>query len=107
MKLLLNYKKNGYFFALIARNGQNAIFHGSKPGSSADNYEAIQIQETLAGSRIVRDSKTGTESTITWEAHERPPSDAEWGRLGFTFNKLEDARAWMLAMPQPKEAAQP
>lgn len=91
MKHLTEYVKNGYSFKLVQRQGNIAIFLGTKPNSISQNYEVIKVQTTEAGSRIVVSDKTGESLPIAWEAHERPPGDNQWGTLGWTYGNSKEA----------------
>jgi hypothetical protein len=101
MKQLIEYKKNGYEFKLVKREGPYAIFLGTKPNSISQNYEVIRVLVTEAGSRMVHDPKTDTDMEITWEAHERPPGDNEWGTRGWTYGNSKEALAKFNSLVHP------
>jgi len=88
---LIEYTKNQYRFTLVQRKSNCAIFAGLKLGVRAANYEVVRLRVTPAGSRVAHDPKTNTDIPIQWGAHERLPSDKEWGSHGFTCTTLESA----------------
>jgi hypothetical protein len=100
MKPLLEYIKNQYHFKLVERRGDYAIFAGNKPDKDNTNWEVIHLRVTTEGSRIVHDPKTNTDIPISWEAHERPPSDNEWGNHGWTCLTKETALIRLNALTQ-------
>ena len=82
MKLLTEYKRNGYNFTMLARLGDYAIFRGESE-TCAENYEVIEIQ-----------SHQGREVHGTFcPPSEYPPSNNQWGTKGWTSNDYESAEA--------------
>lgn len=81
MKKLTNYSKNGYEFRLEKRDGDIAIFLGTKLTEyekgwtvTSENWEVIHIQ-----------SHQGREIHGKYfEPAEFPPSNEQWGTKGFT-----------------------
>ena len=88
MKPLTEYTKNSFFFELVKREGDIAIFRGEKPdrGSVNTNWEVVRIQVTKSGS-----ASFGGGPTIAFEPREAPPSDYQWGLHGFTAISEEAA----------------
>jgi hypothetical protein len=103
MKPLTSYKKNGYQFKLVKREGPFAIFLGTKDGSASQNYEVIRVRLVLAGSRILTNPKPGSDPQIHWEAHEAPPGDHEWGVRGWTCCGILDAEAKLDSLLQQEK----
>jgi hypothetical protein len=81
MKILSEYKKNGYTFHQYKREGDFAIFKGTQEGNKHENWEVIQIQ-SHDGRNIM-----GNEVA----AAEYAPSNEQWGAKGWTHSRLEDA----------------
>lgn len=80
MKILTEYKKNGYEFTLVTRKGDYAIFEGTRKTGSK-TYEVIQIK-----------SHDGlTFDGVTTDPAEYAPSNNEWGSKGWTYRSLEVA----------------
>jgi len=78
MKLLTEYKRNGFTWQLVTRKGNAAIFQ------SQYGFEVIQIQShngrTIGGNYC--------------EPAEYPPSNEQWGSKGWTYriDQLEEAK---------------
>jgi hypothetical protein len=80
------YRKNGFTYELITREGDIAIFQQRlRPGAGCLAYEVIIVQKdpdrTIAGAFI--------------PAHERAPGNPDWGRYGWTYPTLVRAKAKM------------
>lgn len=77
------YAKNTFHYDVIARRGRYAIAEQrQKPGWRVLAYEVF----------IVRRVKEAKMFGTVVEAHESVPSNEEWGRLGWTYRTLEEAR---------------
>lgn len=81
MKILTEYKKNGYTFHQHKREGDFAIFKGTQEGNKHENWEVIQIQ-SHNGRTIM-----GNECPPA----EYAPSNEQWGSKGWSYTRLEDA----------------
>jgi hypothetical protein len=85
MKTLTEYSKNGYNFTLHSRDGDVAIFHGRATQSESESWEVIRIQ-----------SHNGREIQGKYfEPAEYPPSNEQFGRLGWSMPSEESARVKM------------
>lgn len=83
------YKKNTFYFEQVERQGQIAIFKQRlRPGVGCLAFEVIRIREEPE--RIIQG--------VTIPAHERAPGNEEWGRHGWTYPTIDDARAKMRAL---------
>jgi hypothetical protein len=80
MKLLTNYKKNGYQFSLIERAGAFAAFKGERVGGMS-TWEVIEVQ-SHDGLILFGDYCPPAEY---------PPSNAQWGVKGWTYMSEEKA----------------
>ena len=80
-----NYKKDGFNFELIERNGNVAIYKQSKPDYVSVNYETV----------IIRKRKTDNDFVGTKAGDEYLPSTSEWGMYGWSYRTLEQAREKM------------
>lgn len=81
MKTLTEYYKNGYDFTLVKREGDLAIAKGIRRGGNDTNWEVISIR-----------GHNGMMMGDNWvEPKEFAPSNAEWGRLGWTAINEQDA----------------
>lgn len=76
------YKKNGYDFKLIKRQGDVAIFSQYSEGEIIA-YEVFEI----------RKQKEADWGEIHYEAKERIPSNEEWGNNAYTVWTLKEAMA--------------
>ena len=74
MKLLKNYKKNGFEFTQLKRIGDIAAFEGVRE-SGAKTFEVIHIQKHDGGEVYGK----------TFEPSEYPPSNNQWGVKGWTY----------------------
>lgn len=83
MRILTNYRKHGFQFAVVHRESNLAVFLGTKEGSSCQNYETIHIQSH--NGRLIHGNEV--------EPAEYPPSDSQWGTKGWSFDSLDDALA--------------
>lgn len=83
MEKLLNYSKNKFYYELVLRQDDFAIFRQRlEPGRGCLAYEVIRI-------------RFREESTIfdkIWPAAEYAPSNEEWGTHGWTLPTLEAAQ---------------
>lgn len=79
MKILTEYKKNGYLFTQHKREGNYAIFKGQN--ENIVTWEVIQIQ-SHNGRNIM-----GNECPPA----EYAPSNEQWGSKGWTYSRLEEA----------------
>ena len=91
MKQLTEYSKNGYEFKLVKREGQYAIFLGTKENSISQNYEVIKIQSDNGGERFGR----------VFDPSEFPPSNNQWGTLGWTYGNSKEALAKFNSLVHP------
>lgn len=78
-----NYRKNGYEFNLIERNGDVAIYEQIEPITQRRvAYEVFEVmkypERVIAGQTVI--------------AREGTPSNEMWGQFGFTIWSLDDAR---------------
>lgn len=84
MKLIPEtFSKSGWQFRQIERKGNLAIFERSKD-EGKPHYEVVKIR-AHNGFKI-----PGTETMA--EPAEVYPSDTAWGRDGFTYSTLDEAR---------------
>jgi hypothetical protein len=89
------YKKNGFTYELVTREGDIAIFQQRlRPGVGCLAYEVIIVQKdpdrTIAGAFI--------------PAHERAPGNEEFGRKGWSMPTLQRARAKMAELVAAQES---
>ena len=77
MNKLTHYQKNGYLFEVIHRRDNIAIARESRHGSCEVFYVQSHNGMTIAGNQI--------------PPAEYPPSNAQWGSLGWTRPSLESA----------------
>ncbi len=83
MKPLANeFRRGGFRFRQICREGRFAIYEQTKPRHSLPHFEVVVIRQQAA--RVAPDGKI-------LAAGERYPSSCEWGDLGWTFNEKEAA----------------
>jgi len=90
MKVLKQYKKNGFSFDIIERDGEFAIAKGVR-GSGVVSFEVITIRQHNGlnfGDR-------------TTEPAEYPPSNTEWGSKGWTYRSIEMARDKFYELANP------
>jgi len=75
------FRKSGFYFRLVKRQGDKAIYSKSRAGGVGKHYEVIKIREhdeyVMGG--------------VTIPAGESYPSSEQWGRLGYTYPTLEEA----------------
>jgi hypothetical protein len=82
MKQLTEYKKHGYNFSIIHREGDLAIAKGERKDSQFDNWEVFFIQK-----------HNGLMMGANWvDAAEFCPSNSTWGIKGWTAYDEADAR---------------
>ena len=80
MKLLTNYKKNGYQFSLVERVGAFAAFKGERVGGMS-TWEVIEVQ-SHDGLNLFGKFLPPTEYA---------PNNAQWGVKGWTYMSEEKA----------------
>jgi len=92
MKTLTEYKRNGFTWQLVTRQGNAAIY------KSQYGFEVIQIQSHNGRTIPAKDDKPETYC----EPAEYPPSNEQWGSKGWTyrFDQIGQAQA-KLAELQP------
>lgn len=73
-----NFRKNGYDYRLLEREGNVAIYEQVKP-NRVYAFEVVKIRSSKARSAFGHD----------FEAAERLPSDDDWGTLGKTYSCWE------------------
>lgn len=75
------FKKKGFTYKQVKREGGKAIFHQTRPGSSISNYEVVKIGRhngyNMGGSYIA--------------PAETYPGSSLWGISGWTCQSLEAA----------------
>jgi ASC-1-like (ASCH) protein len=84
-----SYSKNTFYYELVVRSGDIAIFKQRlRPGEGCLAYEVIKVQkhETY----VIKDKKKGIENVIL--AHEGAPGNEQWGTFGWTYPTLERAK---------------
>lgn len=98
MKLLSDYKKNGYHWRIIMRVGDVAMAEADRGG-----FEVFRVQ-----------SHQGREIAGKWcEPAEYPPSNEQWGSKGWSYQHRADAdvrfckEAEPTASPNPMPALTP
>ena len=84
MKALANeFRKSGFDFKLLLRDGNVALLRKTKPGFSFESYEVVRIQRhngyQIAGIKI--------------PPAEMMPHSELWGTHGWTFTSFDDACA--------------
>lgn len=78
------YKKNGYIFHLVERDGDVAIYSQNDPDSGKTvAYEVFEVQKNEE--RVI--------SGVSIPASESVPSNESWGKKGYTLWSLELAHA--------------
>jgi len=83
MKILpQQFKKTGFQFTQVKRDGLIALFSKRKPQHSKDNFEVVMIQQH--GEYFI--------GGVTIPAREALPSSNSWGRDGFTYTTLDAAQ---------------
>lgn len=86
MKALGNFNKNGFYYELVEREGNLAIYkQRQRPGVGFLAYELIRVRTLPAGVLFGQ----------TVEAREACPRNEDWGKFGWTFPTLEAARQKM------------
>lgn len=98
--LPLTYKKHGYTFHQVKREGNVAIYEQVNPDDGKtvgfEVFEVIQHEEKAAFGKV-------------FEAHEAPPYTEQWGTIAFTSGNLEQANVRfehiknLIAKRKPKE----
>ena len=91
MKLLTEYRRNGNDFKLTARRGNAAVFRCDDLADFSP-YEVIVIQ-SHNGREIMGN---------TIPPAEYPPSDAQWGSLGWTVKSTKEALEMMVNLALPE-----
>jgi len=75
------FKKKGFTYSQLKREGNRAIFQQTREGSSVNNYEVVKIGRhngyTMGGVFI--------------EASETYPGSSLWGITGWTCTSIDDA----------------
>jgi hypothetical protein len=75
------FKKKGFNYKQVKREGNRAIYLQTRVGTTLNNYEVIRIGKhngyTMGGSFI--------------EAAETYPGSSLWGIMGWTCTSIEDA----------------
>lgn len=84
--LELTFNKNGFVYTQICREGLGAIYEQRDNESNRlIAYEVFEIQQMPEG-------PVGPKKV--WQpAREVMPSTETWGRLGWTYHDIEDARS--------------
>jgi len=76
-----SFKKKGFTYTQLKREGKKAIFEQTRPGSNIHNYEVVKIGKhngyTMGGVAI--------------EPAETYPGSSLWGITGWTCCSLEEA----------------
>jgi hypothetical protein len=75
------FKKKGFTYTQLKREGKKAIFEQTRPGSSIHNYEVVKIGRhngyVMGG--------------MTIEPAETYPGSSLWGITGWTCTSIDDA----------------
>jgi hypothetical protein len=75
------FKKKGFTYTQLKRDGKRAIFQQTRPGSVVNNYEVVKIGRhigyTMGGSSI--------------EPAETYPGSSLWGITAWTCSSIESA----------------
>ena len=75
------FKKKGFTYTQLKRDGAKAIFQQTREGSSLNNYEVVKIGRhngyTMGGHHI--------------DAAETYPGSSLWGICGWTCTSIDDA----------------
>jgi len=79
------YKKNGYDFKLVKREGNIAIYSQGDDEGRVFAYEVFEV----------RKQKETQFGDIHYEAKERVPSNEEWGTNAFTVHSMEQAEKYV------------
>ena len=73
------FRKEGFDFKILLREGNVAMLRKTKPGFSFESYEVVRIQShngyTIDGVEI--------------EPAESIPNSTQWGRKGWTYSDIE------------------
>jgi hypothetical protein len=100
MKALLEYKKNGFKFKLLHRDGDLAIFHGKDSLGESETFEII----------VVGSHQGMVIGGVDIPPAEFPPPSTSWGRKGWTatskqlaFELFNNKRAKLLDKQQKKK----
>jgi hypothetical protein len=76
------FKKKGFSYKQVKREGNKAIFEQTRDGSTLNNYEVVKIGKhngyTMGGVFI--------------EASETYPGSSLWGICGWTCTSIDDAQ---------------
>ena len=79
----MEFKKKGFTYKQVKREGHKAIFHQTRPGSSISNYEVVKIGRhdgyVMGG--------------VTIEPAETYPGSSLWGITAWTCQTLAAAEA--------------
>jgi len=81
-KVITNqFKKKGFNYRQLKRDGMKAIFEQTRPGSPVHNYEVVKLGRhngyNMGGSHI--------------EPSETYPGSSLWGIMGWTCTSIDDA----------------
>lgn len=94
--LPLTFKRWGYTFTQVTREGDLAIYSQHRKERNVTRYEVVRIRE---------------QGTVTWpDGRTTPPKEAypssgSWGTSGWTFYTVADAQAKMQSLQTEKESA--
>jgi hypothetical protein len=108
---LTNYTKNGFYYQLVERQGDWAIFRQSSKKDSTTPldvgmaWEVFKIKVSKGGDMKVKD-KDGNPLIIHCEPKECPPGDEMFGSNGWSCHTLARAREKMaerMAAEQERE----
>ena len=81
--LATRFRKEGWDFVQIVREGDRAIFRKTKSGFAFETFEVVLIR---------KDPEHRWPNGIVTPEHERMPGDRQWGLYGFSCQTRE--RAW-------------
>lgn len=82
-----SFKKNEFNYEQILRDGDVAIFSVKPQFVDKNGVPSREFFETI----IVQKNKAGIRFGKHFESSESYPSDAKWGKTGFTHRTLEQA----------------